>query len=118
MNRINSLISKIKDYSYQPKPARRTYILKKNGKKRPLGVPSADDKLVQEILKMLLESIWNSTFAKTSYGFRKNRGCHTALVRAQISSRRCQSVELRASRETSSPSTMPARPMPTSATNC
>jgi len=79
LSRINSLINKIKDHSYQPKPARRTYILKKNGKQRPLGIPSVDDKLVQEVVRMLLESIWDSIFMETSHGFRKNRSCHTAL---------------------------------------
>ena len=52
--RINKIIEKLKDFSYQPKPARRTYIPKKNGKLRPLGIPSIDDKLVQEVVRMLL----------------------------------------------------------------
>ena len=49
MKRIEALIQKLKDFSYQPKPARRTYIPKANGKTRPLGIPSFDDKLVQEV---------------------------------------------------------------------
>ena len=48
MARINDLIEKMRDFSYQPNPARRTYIPKSNGKMRPLGIPSFDDKLIQE----------------------------------------------------------------------
>ena len=50
--RIEKLIDSLKDESYQPQPARRVYIPKKNGKKRPLGIPSANDKLVQEVVRM------------------------------------------------------------------
>lgn len=57
--RINALIESLKDFSYQPNPARRVYIEKKNStKKRPLGIPSTEDKLVQEVVKMILESIY------------------------------------------------------------
>ena len=79
MNRINGLIAQMKNHSYQPKPARRTYIKKKNGKLRPLGIPSVDDKLVQEIVRMILESIYDDSFSERSHGFRPNRSCHTAL---------------------------------------
>ncbi len=57
LRRINRLIEALKDESYQPKPARRAYIPKKNGKKRPLGVQGFDDKLLQEVVRMVLESI-------------------------------------------------------------
>ena len=59
MARINKIIKSLKDQTYQPNPARRTYIAKKNNpaKQRPLGIPSANDKLVQEIIRMLLEAI-------------------------------------------------------------
>lgn len=83
MGRINQLIEHLKDHSYHPKPARRTYIKKKNGKLRPLGVPSFDDKLIQEIVRMLLEAIYEPTFSECSHGFRPNRSCHTALLQLQ-----------------------------------
>lgn len=79
MKRIENLIMKMKDFSYHPKPARRTYIPKANGKKRPLGIPSFEDKLVQEVVRMILESIYEPSFCNTSHGFRPNRSCHTAL---------------------------------------
>lgn len=85
MARINRIIESMKDHSYQPNPARRTYIAKKNNpaKKRPLGIPSTDDKLVQEIVRMLLESIYEPTFSNLSHGFRPKRSCHTALTQIQ-----------------------------------
>jgi group II intron reverse transcriptase/maturase len=82
--RVNSVIESLKDHSYQPNPARRHYIPKKNSnKKRPLGIPSANDKLVQEIVRMMLESIYEPTFSNKSHGFRPKRSCHTALLQIQ-----------------------------------
>ena len=83
--RIAKLIESLKDRSYQPNPARRTYIAKKNNpaKKRPLGIPSGDDKLVQEVIRMLLESIYEPNFSDASHGFRPHRSCHTALTKIQ-----------------------------------
>ena len=84
MERIGQLIAKLKDHSYKPTPVRREYIAKKNSKKeRPLGIPSTDDKLVQEIIRMLLEAIYEPTFSIHSHGFRPNRSCHTALMEVQ-----------------------------------
>jgi len=85
MARINRIIAKLKDHSYQPNPARRKYIAKKNNsaKKRPLGIPSTDDKLVQEIVRMILEAIYEPTFSSKSHGFRPHRSCHTALLEIQ-----------------------------------
>ena len=79
MERIEQLIASMKDHSYHPNPARRTYIKKKNGKLRPLGIPSFNDKLVQEIVRMILESIYEPSFSNRSHGFRPKRSCHTAL---------------------------------------
>ena len=78
--RIHKIIDSLKDHSYIPNPVKRIYIPKKNGKKRPLGIPSADDKLVQEIIRMILEAIYEPAFSKYSHGFRPNRSCHTALL--------------------------------------
>jgi len=79
-SRIERIISSLKDHSYKPNPARREYIAKKNSKKkRPLGIPSGDDKLVQEVVRMILESIFEPNFSKSSHGFRPGRSCHTAL---------------------------------------
>lgn len=83
LERINDIIDQLRNGTYKPTPARRTYILKKNGKKRPLGIPSIDDKLVQEVTRMILESIWEDTFLKCSHGFRPKRSCHTALQQIQ-----------------------------------
>ena len=80
MERIENIIARLKDHSYQPNPARRVYIAKKNSnKKRPLGIPSTDDKLIQEVIRMILEAIYEPTFSNNSHGFRPNRSCHTAL---------------------------------------
>ena len=77
--KINRIIEALRDGSYEPKPVRRVYIEKKNGKKRPLGLPTFTDKLVQEVLRMILEAIYEPIFCKHSHGFRPKRSCHTAL---------------------------------------
>jgi len=86
MSRINRIIASLKDHSYQPNPARRTYIAKKNdpNKKRPLGIMSTDDKLVQEVVRMILEAIYEPGFSANSHGFRPKRSCHTALQDIQV----------------------------------
>ena len=84
IQRISSLIDKIKDETYKPFPAKRVYIPKKNGGKRPLGIPSFEDKLVQEVVRMLLEAIYEGSFERTSHGFRPFKSCHTALKDIQI----------------------------------
>ena len=83
LNRIDKLIASLKNESYKPQPSKRTYIPKKNGKMRPLGIPSFDDKLVQEVVRLLLESMYESSFSKYSHGFRPNLSCHTALTQVQ-----------------------------------
>lgn len=85
IERIEKIISSLKDHTYKPNPARRTYIEKKNSnKKRPLGIPSSDDRLVQEVVKLILESIYEPNFSKYSHGFRPNKSCHTALNQIEV----------------------------------
>ena len=85
LSRIEKLITALKDESYQPKPSRRVYIPKKNGKKRPLGIPAFDDKLLQEVVRMILEAIYERSFEINSHGFRPKKSCHTALAQIQKS---------------------------------
>jgi len=79
--KINMIIKSLTDESYYPNPVRRSYIQKKQNstKKRPLGIPTFTDKLVQEVLRMILEAVYEPTFSNFSHGFRPNRSCHTAL---------------------------------------
>ena len=82
--RIKGIIESLRDRSYRPKPAKRVYIAKKNSnKKRPLGIQSGNDKLVQEVVKMILESIYEPVFSNRSHGFRPRRSCQTALMQIQ-----------------------------------
>lgn len=83
LSRIEKLINSLKDETYQPQPSRRVYIPKKNGKMRPLGIPSFDDKLLQEVVRMILEAIYEGQFEDSSHGFRPNCSCHTALSKIQ-----------------------------------
>lgn len=80
VNRIEKLIEKLREETYQPVAVKRVFIPKSNGKKRGLGIPSFDDKLVQEIIRMILEAIYDKTFSKQSHGFRAKKSCHTALL--------------------------------------
>ena len=79
--KIERIIQSLANETYQPTPVRRVYIAKKNNpkKKRPLGVPTFTDKLVQEALRMILEAIYEPLFLDCSHGFRPKRSCHTAL---------------------------------------
>lgn len=84
LDKVQKLIESLKDESYKPVPVRRVLIDKKNStKKRPLGIPAFYDKLVQEILRSILEAIYEPNFAETSHGFRPNKSCHTALIQVK-----------------------------------
>jgi group II intron reverse transcriptase/maturase len=77
--KIEHIIGLMRQERYRFSPARRTYIPKKNGKLRPLGMPTWSDKLVGEVVRLLLEAFYDPQFSDSSHGFRKHRGCHTAL---------------------------------------
>ena len=78
--KIDAIISDLRYERYQWMPARRVYIEKKNSlKKRPLGIPRWSDKLLQEVIRLILEAYYEPQFNPASHGFRPGRGCHTAL---------------------------------------
>lgn len=85
LSRIKGIIDEMKDESFQFSPAKRIYIPKPGTKKmRPLGLPSSNDKVVQEVMRLILESIFEPIFLDCSHGFRPNRSCHTALSSLKI----------------------------------
>lgn len=81
--RIDEIIGQMRSERYRFAPVRRVYIPKKNGRLRPLGLPSWSDKLVGEVVRLLLEAYYEPRFSDQSHGFRKGRGCHTALREVQ-----------------------------------
>jgi len=81
LERIDKLINKIKTETWNPRPARRTYIPKGRGKTRLLGIQGPEEKLVQEVIRMILEAIYEPTFLECSHGFRSGKGCLTAMNR-------------------------------------
>src|SRR5438093_2010982 len=78
--KIGRIIDALRHERYRFQPVKRVYIPKKNGKKRPLGLPSWSDKLVGEVARILLEAYYEPRFSGRSHGFRPRRGCHTALT--------------------------------------
>ncbi len=76
---MEQLAEKLRTGTYQPTPVRRVYIPKRTGKLRPLGLPSAEDKVVQSAIKLVLEPIYECAFRDCSHGFRPERSCQTAL---------------------------------------
>jgi len=76
---VNQIVGLMRSERYRFSPARRVYIPKKNGKLRPLGMPEWRDKIVGDVVRMLLEAYYEPQFSPRSHGFRKGRGCHTAL---------------------------------------
>lgn len=79
--KLEKLIKRMKEHKYRPLPVRRVEIPKQNGKTRPLGIPSYEDKLVQASMAEILNSIFERYFKDFSYGFRPNRNCHQAIDR-------------------------------------
>ena len=76
---IDNLLDRMRKFSYKPKPVRKTYIPKSNGKLRGLGIPCYEDKLVQGAMADVLNEIYENIFLKCSYGFRPRRNCHQAI---------------------------------------
>ena len=83
VDKIDCIIEAVRYERYRWTPVRHTYIKKANGKLRPLGLPTWSDKLLQEVMRSILEAYYEPQFSEHSHGFRPNKGCHTALMEVQ-----------------------------------
>jgi len=87
MAKIECLIDEVRHERHRWTPVRRVYIPKKKGGQRPLGLPTWEDKLLQEAMRSILEAYYEPQMSEHSHGFRPNRGCHAALQEIQTNSR-------------------------------
>lgn len=83
LEKIENLIQAVRYERHRWSPVKRTYIPKKNGKQRPLGIPTWSDKLLQEVMRSILDAYFDVQFSDHSHGFRPKHGCHTALDKIQ-----------------------------------
>ena len=83
LERLKRLQEKVCSNNYKFKPVKLTYIPKPDGRKRPLGLPTANDKIVQEVMRIILEAIYEPVFSEESFGFRSGLGCHDALYHVE-----------------------------------
>ena len=85
LGKIERIIDAVRHERYRFKPVKRHYIPKKDGKQRPLGLPSWSDKLLGEVIRLLLDAYYEPQFSDRSHGYRPGRGCHTALREVAVS---------------------------------